>query len=74
MARIYWVVSGEFFFLNLCPNAVSRGLSVELAWEVPIWDQKPCSEAMSVGASCVFSSGWVSVMPGSSGSPMGLRG
>lgn len=59
MTKIYWVVEGEFIIFSVCPSAVSQGLSVELAWKVPIWDQRPWTRAMNLGTSCAFSSGKV---------------
>ena len=39
------------FVFSLCPNAVSQGLSVESAWEVPTWEQRPWSGKVRVGTS-----------------------
>lgn len=62
------------FVLNLCPNSVFQGLKLKSACEVPIWDQRFWSKAMSMGSHCAFSSEQVSLMPGSCSNPVGLRG
>lgn len=62
------------FFVFKLVSKCSVSENVESACEVPIWDQRPWSMAMSVGPSCAFSSEQVSLMPGSCCSRVGLRG